>query len=894
MIDSMLSHYRIVAELGRGGMGIVYKAQDTKLDREVAIKVLPANALASDDDRARFHREAKAAAALNHPHIAAIYEIDHADGEHPFIAMEFIDGETLDARVKKGPLKLKDAVDIAWQIASALGAAHEKGIVHRDIKSANIMLTSKGVVKVLDFGLAQTSASTKLTRMGSTLGTVAYMSPEQARGEEIDARTDLWALGVTLYELVAGRNPFHGDYEQAVVYAILNTEPEPLTAVRTGVPMELERIVNKLLSKQKEYRYQSAADLQADLKAMDVRGSGLSQRSMPAHTGGVAAPLPGLMSGPLSGSLPRSNRGLAMVAVGALLGLVLATAAFLALSGSGTPLPATKTVVAQINLPSGMTLEPGRSAPLELHRKGIALSPDGNTLVLVGSWRETTALYRRDMASTVFDRIPGTEDAYGVTFSPDGLRVAFYANNRLKTVRLDGGSPRDVADVSLPYGLVWLPDDQIMFLNAEGGRLEVVPASGGESRVMDIRLRDDPSISLTSSFDPIDLLPNGHVLGDTEMGVFELDPTDGTARRIPVATAFALMGADGSLVYQDGKGLSVVPFDVTSAAPRGPAVTLSDSLLSFRSAQSHVTTDDHGNLVYVRGADLRRTKLGWLDVDTGQVEDIEDFAPEAFHAFMIAPDGRSVAISVGGISSDEIWNYNLERGTRTMVSSGGFNNTPVWSPDGLHIQYGSSLEAGSAVLGVSAGGLSAPDTLLGYGRAPEWMTPDASILGVIYMTGRQWGLGYVHLDDPETVLPIADQPDVTQVLSRLSRRGDRVAYTSNASGDYQVYVQPFPPTGQVWQISVGGGEEPVWDLDDSAIFYRNGNELFRVDVTETATGPAFSRPESVFRGAFQNVAGYSYDISPIDGRFLILRTASEERPITRLDVILNYPALVEE
>jgi Tol biopolymer transport system component/predicted Ser/Thr protein kinase len=887
MIDSMLSHYRIVAELGRGGMGIVYKAQDTKLDREVAIKVLPANALASDDDRARFHREAKAAAALNHPHIAAIYEIDQADGEHPFIAMEFIDGETLDARVKKGPLKLKDAVGIVQQMASALGAAHEKGIVHRDIKSANIMITSKDVVKVLDFGLAQTSASTKLTRMGSTLGTVAYMSPEQARGEEVDARTDLWALGVTFYELVAGRNPFHGDYEQAVVYAILNTEPEPLTAVRTGVPMELERIVNKLLSKQKEYRYQSAADLLADLKAMDVRGSGLSQPSMPAYTGVAPTPL----SGPEGGAASRSRRAPVMLALGVLLGLVLTTAAFLALSG--TPPPATKTVVAQINLPSGMTLEPGRSAPLALHRKGIALSPDGNTLVVVGSWGETTALYRRDMASTVFDRIPGTEDAYGVTFSPDGLRVAFYANNRLKTMRLDGGSPRDIADVSLPYGLVWLPDDRLMFLNAEGGRLEVVPASGGESRVMDIRLRDDPSISLTRGFDPIDLLPNGHVLGETETGIFELDPADGTAQPIPIATAFAVMGADGTLVYQDGKGLSVVPFDVTAAAPHGPAVTLSDSLLSFRSAQSHVATDNHGNLVYVRGADLRRTKLAWLDVDTGQVEDIADFAPEAFNAFRIAPDGRSVAISVGGISSDEIWNYNLERGTRTMVSAGGFNNTPVWSPDGLNIQYGSALAAGTAVLGVSAGGLSAPDTLLGPGRAPEWMTPDASILGVIYLTGRQWGLGYVHLDDPDTVLSIADQPDVTQVLSRLSRQGDRVAYTSNASGDYQVYVQPFPPTGQVWQISVGGGEEPVWALDDSAIFYRNGNELFRVDVTESVDGPTFSRPESVFRGAFQNVGGYSYDLSPIDGRFLVLRTAAEERPITRLEVILNYPALLQ-
>ncbi len=305
MIGTTLSHYHIEAELGRGGMGIVYRARDTKLDRTVALKVLPTSALASEDDRARFYREAKAAAALNHAHIAQIYQIDEAyplqadglpvhgngnDNACPFIAMEFIDGETLEARIKKGPLKLREAVELAQQAASALGAAHEKGIVHRDIKSANIMLTAKGVVKVLDFGLAQTAASTKLTRMGSTLGTVAYMSPEQARGEEVDSRTDLWALGVTLYEMIAGRNPFGGDYEQAVVYSILNADPEPLTAVRTGVPMELERITNKLLAKETARRYQSAADLIVDLGNLDIQSSsGLSRSTLSVSGGGAAA-----------------------------------------------------------------------------------------------------------------------------------------------------------------------------------------------------------------------------------------------------------------------------------------------------------------------------------------------------------------------------------------------------------------------------------------------------------------------------------------------------------------------------------------------------------------------------------------------------------------------------
>lgn len=295
MIGSTLSHYSVETELGRGGMGIVYMARDTKLNRTVAVKVLPSAALATEDDRARFYREAQAAAQLHHANIATIFEINEAipsDAPHgtqpsPFIVMEYIEGETLDARIKKGPMKLEEAVRIAQQIAEALKLAHSKNIVHRDIKSANVMLAADGTAKVLDFGLAKTAQSTQLTRMGSTMGTVAYMSPEQARGENVDGRTDLWALGVTLYEMIAGRNPFGGDYEQAVVYSILNVDPEPLTAVRTGVPMQLEMMVDKLLSKQATHRYQSASDLVADLSRLTAitsksTPSGMSTRNMAA------------------------------------------------------------------------------------------------------------------------------------------------------------------------------------------------------------------------------------------------------------------------------------------------------------------------------------------------------------------------------------------------------------------------------------------------------------------------------------------------------------------------------------------------------------------------------------------------------------------------------------
>ena len=296
MLGKHLSHYKILDELGRGGMGVVYKAEDTKLHRTVAIKVLPAAALASEDEKARFYREARSAASLSHPNIATVYEIDESvpegakdDDLRPFIAMEFIEGETLEDRVKRGPMKLEEAVKLASQIAEGLKAAHDKEIVHRDVKAANVMLDSSNRAKILDFGLALTAQSTKLTRMGSTLGTVAYMSPEQARGEEVDQRTDIWALGITLYEMIAGTHPFGGDYEQAVVYSILNEDPQPLTAVRTGVSMELERIVSKCVAKQAKSRYQSMTDLLVDLENLDLQSvtSGLHSSSLR-----VAAPAP--------------------------------------------------------------------------------------------------------------------------------------------------------------------------------------------------------------------------------------------------------------------------------------------------------------------------------------------------------------------------------------------------------------------------------------------------------------------------------------------------------------------------------------------------------------------------------------------------------------------------
>ncbi len=299
MIGKIISHYRILEKLGEGGMGIVYKAEDTKLKRLVALKFLPSQIMASEMEKARSIHEAQAAAALNHPNICTIYEINEIDGQ-AFIAMEFIEGQSLKEKIEAEPLKLDEALNIAMQVADGLQAAHEKKITHRDIKPANIMLTSRGQVKIMDFGLAKLAGRSALTKEGTTLGTVAYMSPEQARGEKVDHRTDIWSFGVVLYETITGQHPFKGEYEQAVMYSIMNEEPEPITGLRTGVPMELERIANKALAKKINLRYQNIEDLLVDLRALQLRPmpsavpqppikAKAPERKQPWLYGGVAA-----------------------------------------------------------------------------------------------------------------------------------------------------------------------------------------------------------------------------------------------------------------------------------------------------------------------------------------------------------------------------------------------------------------------------------------------------------------------------------------------------------------------------------------------------------------------------------------------------------------------------
>lgn len=888
MICTTLSHYSIEAELGRGGMGIVYKARDTKLNREVALKVLPSAALATDDDRARFYREAQAAAQLHHANIATIFEIDEAvpsDAPHgtlasPFIVMEYIEGETLDARIKKGPLKLSEAVRIAMEMAAALELAHSKNIVHRDVKSANVMLTDKGSAKVLDFGLAKTAQSTQLTRLGSTLGTVAYMSPEQARGEEVDLRTDLWALGVVLYEMIAGRSPFGGDYEQAVVYNILNEAAEPLTAVRTGVPMELERITNKLLAKSAGNRYQSANDLLVDLRTADL-GSSKSTVSTSHLSGSVHMPAPP--------AVKKSIPAWVWAVGGLFLGLALMQ--LIALPVRNAPQPTA--VHAQINLPPGVSLAPGLTAPLSLDRTAVAISSDGSLLAIVGTYEETSSIYLREMSANTFRRIPGTEGAYGVAFSPNGANIAFFNGDRLFIVPVFGGSPREIARVALPYGLVWLDDDRLVMADEEGERLKIVQVSTKSETTLNILAREGSQLLEGENFIPTSITPNGLVLADSWSmnGAYLIDLESNIAEPYAGQIIAAKMMASGYVVAIDGNGASISPVHLKTAESLGNAVPLVDSLYVRFATQFALS--DTGTFVAARGGNLRRTYLKYLNND-GSVSMLP-FPENSYGDFDISPDGRQLAIRVNRVGGSDLWVYDLERGSSKRLSDKGRTFSPVWSADSRSVYYQHRFSTESSLLKQQIDGVSRPDTVSTRTTVPQFVTPDGKYIGVLTRSAdNSVDFMYVDTSNPDVLLPIAANPNATEVLSNLSDSGDYIAYTSSETGLYEIYVQTFPPDGRVWNVSVGGGEEPRWADNDRTLYHRNGDNMYSISIEYGPDGPVFGAPSLVYSGAFENVGGYSFDVSPIDGRIMVLKGAMDPQPVTSLELITNVTSFIKD
>jgi serine/threonine protein kinase/Tol biopolymer transport system component len=903
MVGIKLSHYTIEAELGRGGMGIVYRAKDTKLDRTVALKLLPAAALASDDDRERFYREAKAAAQLHHPHIASIFEIDEAvpdgssdDDVRPFIAMEFIDGETLASWISKGPLKIDDAIRISIQIAEALELAHSKDIVHRDIKSANVMLTERRDAKVLDFGLAKTAQSTMLTRMGSTLGTVAYMSPEQARGEEVDRRTDIWALGAVLYEMISGRHAFAGDYEQAVVYSILNQPPEPLTGVRTGVPMMLEWIANKCLEKNRDERYSTCGDLIVDLKKAAqiptapgagsiVSGSAYSTVSPGLSSSSMSMPAQIVAPVSTASRLPKWLPW-ALLPVLAVAGWLAGAGIFFSSGEPGIP-PLTQRL--DLNLESAVVL----------YRP--AISPDGKVLAYTASpaiQRLQDHLVLHDLSTGISHTVDTGLNRFnfGPVFSPDGAWISVFSGRSSQIVKLrpEGSSPITVAPASDGFFMVWTSDGGIIY--AAGGEIKLAPENGsppvtlirpdsslGEVYLMAPVRLDDKTILFTSIVSGEPRI-NWLNLADKKRGVV----VDGAVPVKVLESGFLLFYRIPPGFNLSGAGRSGL--EITAQRFNTKSRSLYGSPLTIQGVDDYMDVSPTGTLFSspLSGNSSPLFELLWLD-SSGNVTPL-DIDAGAYDDLALSPDGMTLAIEKTDLSgnSTDIWVITVASGIPQRLTLTGDNHDPSWSPDGRFITFSSTRNQKNGIYQRAATGSGQAELLVETSYrvpVPEW-TPDGK--QIVFADNPNEGAPSLFVYDLATAAthPLALGTEASS--ARVSPNGKYVAYV--AVGDEQAVRIISLDDNEQFELAADGAHYPRWNHDGTGIYFRNGGDFFFQPVQ---TDPIF-RILGEARLIASPGGGFDHFPSPVDDKVLVVRSVNQGTESSQnFNVVINWVAELE-
>jgi serine/threonine protein kinase/Tol biopolymer transport system component len=876
-----LGPYEILSAIGAGGMGEVYQAHDTKLGRDVAIKVLP-EAFAHDAERlARFQREAKMLAALNHPNIATIHGLEQSGGTS-YLVMELVSGETLADRIKRdAKIPVEEALTIAKQIAEALEAAHEKGIIHRDLKPANVKVTPEGKVKVLDFGLAKAFAgdaasddlsnsptlSAAATMQGVILGTAAYMSPEQARGKACDKRTDIWAFGCVLYELLTGKQAFHGETTTEILAAVLRGEPD-WGALPEPTPSTIRALLRRCLQKDVNKRARDAGDARIEIEEA------------------LAAPVTAELStaAPTKGIRNLGRRAL-ILGLGALL-LAAAVASLATWNLKPSPSqPVTRTV---IDLPPGQQLAGLDSGP------ALALSPDATHLAYVARQGGTQQLYLRAMDSSEAKPIPGTEGAVSPFFSPDGQWLGFFAGGKLMKVSVSGGAAVTLGDALQPRGASWGSQGMIAFAPQNISTLQQVPDAGGPPQPL-TRFEKEEFSQRWPEF-----LPGGKAV------LFTAGPTAITFANSHVAVQSVGTGQrrnlvqggmspryalTGHLVYAQGASLMAVPFDPQRLAFTGAAVPVVEGVQqSPVSGAAQYSFSSTGSLVYVSGgAQSAQSKLVWVNRNGAE----QPVAAPA-HTYLgphLSPDGRRVAVTTTEQES-QTWLYDLSRDTLTRFTfEGNYNLIPVWTPDGKRIAFESAKEGPPNLfwqLADGSGGLERLTTSE-YVNAPFSWSPDGQLLAFIEVNPTTgFDIWVLRLSDRKA------QPFLrtrfNETAPRFSPDGRWLAYVSDESGRFEIYVQPYPGPGGKWQISTEGAMDPVWNPNGRELFYRSGNKMMAVDI---ATQPSFvaGKPRMLFEGPYvlPSVPISNYDVSPDGQRFLMLKPseAGEAAP-TQINVVLNW------
>ena len=881
-----LGSYEILAPLGAGGMGQVYRARDTRLGRDVALKTLP-DSFTDDPERlARFRREAQVLAALNHQHVAAIYGLEELNG-HQVLVLEFVEGETLAERIARGPIPCEDAMVLARQIAEALEAAHDKGIIHRDLKPANIALTREGAVKVLDFGLARsTDASSTphldvptltspalLTGQGVILGTAAYMSPEQAKGRTADKRSDVWAFGCVVYEMLTGRRPFAGEEISDTLASVLRDEPDYRALPDAARP--LAGILRRLLEKDPARRLRDMGDVKLLM---------LSDAAQPA------GPVGNMTNAASTAARWRWMAGAATV--GAAAGAIAAGLALPWWRGPAPPPRVERFALALAATPPS-TEPSGRN---------IAISPDGAKVVY------TTALSSRfQLVVRAIDRvegtvIPGTDRARDPFFSPDGRQIGYATLDELRRVAVDGGSSFKICRLSVVFsGASWGPDDSIVFAQAGGLGLFRVPADGGEPELI---AAPDAAKGERNYLRPT-ILPDGRSV------LYTVALSGGqsriVARRLaggdPLTVVESGFGAEylasGHLLYAQDQRLMAVAFDPSTLRTTGsPAPIQEDVSTKVLAGVANVAAAGDGTVLYISGGLSRGPRhIVWVDRRGTQTRALEQTLEFPRYP-RLSPDGSRLAITTGPTVEGNVWVHHLSGTARppVKVTFENHNLFPIWSPDGKRIIFITRGRTNS-LNAVAADGSSTEPEILATNDEPQvplaWMRGTDLILVAQVRADTRHDLELFQITNRTWRHWLQTRFD--EVEARVSPNGKWVAYTSDQTGQPEIWLRSFADAGSPLRISPDGGRDAVWAPDGGELFYRNGSRMMAVKLAPAASDASTLRgesPEQLFEGGFEPSSQRAFDVAP-DGRFLMIATPTRESA-TSIVLVRNWGEQIKE
>ncbi len=874
-----LGPYEIVDPLGAGGMGEVYRARDTRLEREVAIKVLPAALSESERVRARFEREARTISQLNHANICTLHDVGNEDGVE-FLVMELIEGETLEQLLERGALPLEQALRYSIQIMNALDAAHRQRVVHRDLKPANVMITAQGV-KLLDFGLAKiaqeatqplqsvTEAPTQardLTEEGTILGTVQYMAPEQLEGAEADARTDIFAFGTLLFEMITGRKTFQGKTRVSLMAAIMEQSAPSVSSLQPLAPPALERLIRTCLEKNADDRWQTAHDVELQLRWIEEGGSDV----------GLPAPV----------AARRKGRQKVSWVVAAL--ALIAAIVFGALWIRGKPAPSRL---------ARFSILPADETRLWT-TQGLAVSPDGSRIAFTAVDETGEALiFIRDLAETTPRPIAGSEGGGSPFWSPDSAHVGFFVDDKLKRVSAAGGAPQTICDAPGPRGGTWGRDGVIVFSSGgEGGQgtLHRVPSGGGDP-VSITELADGEYSHRWPWF-----LPDGrHVLfarqtseGGTEGDTSTIDALDlesGEATTVVRANSSLQYVPSGQLLYWKEGSVIAQGFDASRLEVTGDPVTIVDQVAYSNAEFAAFSASNEGTLAYHVG-DAQQTQLAWFDRNGEMIEAFGEAAPGLVSLRLSNDEARAAYVL-----DNDIWVLEFDRGTRTRLTFSGLNRNPVWSPDDEWIAF-MSTRTPLGLYRKRASGIGEVELVYANDEIvlvhpSHWSSDGKSILSSVGRGDTSWDVAQLDIESKE--LEDLVRTPFQEQAPHLSPDGTWLAIQSDETDRMEIYVYRLRGSGGRWQITTGGGFRPTWSRDGKTLYYLTDISRLMSVSFEPGEPPRFGAPVKVMEVSAYQGPNHKCDVSADGSRVLwnaLVGGTSQRIP---LSVVRNWQALLE-